>query len=171
MRDGALRFNLAHSHELAVYAFTRGCEVGIDLEHVRPLTDAEEIAGRFFSTRENAEFRSLPESFKLEAFYNCWTRKEAYLKATGDGLGRALDTFDVSLCPEAPVALLRVKGDQSEISRWSLWTLAPGSEYVAALAAERDDWCVACWEWRAPDEFIIRDGDGRFACQNRVSDV
>ncbi|HDQ72891.1 MAG TPA: 4'-phosphopantetheinyl transferase superfamily protein [Chloroflexi bacterium] len=155
MRDDALRFNLAHSHELAVYGFTRGREIGIDLEHLRPLTDAEEIVARFFSKRENAEFRSLPEGLKLEAFYNCWTRKEAYLKATGDGLGRALDTFDVSLLPGAPAALLRVDGDRAETTRWSLRTLVPDSEYVAALAAERDDWCVACWEWRAPGEATV----------------
>lgn len=155
MRDDTLRFNLAHSHELAVYAFTRKREIGIDLERVRPLTDAEEIAGRFFSTRENAEFRSLPENLKLEAFYNCWTRKEAYMKATGDGLGRALDTFDVSLLPGAPAALLHVDGDRAEAARWSLRTLAPDPEYVAALAAERDDWCVTCWKWRGPGEATV----------------
>jgi 4'-phosphopantetheinyl transferase len=150
MWDDALRFNLAHSHELAVYGVTRGREVGIDLERVRPLADAEGIVGRFLSTRENAEFRSLPESLKLEAFYNCWTRKEAYLKATGDGLGRALDTFDVSLLPGVPAALLHVDGDRAESARWALRTLAPGSEYVAALAVERDDWCMVRLQWRAP---------------------
>jgi len=155
MGNDALRFNLAHSHELAVYGFARGREIGIDLEYVRPLADAEEIAGRFFSAHENAKFRSLPESLKLEAFYNCWTRKEAYLKATGDGLGRALDAFDVSLLPGVPTALLRVEGDQAEPARWSLRTLAPGPGYVAALAVEGDGWCPACWEWRVPDESIV----------------
>lgn len=169
IRDDALRFNLAHSHELAVYAFTRSREIGIDLEYVRPLVDAEEIADRFFSARENAEFRSLSESLRLEAFYNCWTRKEAYLKATGDGLGRALGTFDVSLLPGAPAALFYVEGNQAETTRWSLRALAPGSEYVAALAVERDDWCMVYWEWHFPDESIVKDGGGRFTCQDRVS--
>jgi len=145
--DDACQFNLTHSHELAAYAFTRGREIGIDLEYVRPLADAEEIASRFFSARENAEFHSLPEDLKLEAFYNCWTRKEAYLKATGEGLGRDLDTFDVSLFPGAPAALLKVEGDQAEATRWSLRTLALDSEYVAALAVEGSGWRVAYWEW------------------------
>jgi len=157
MGNDAFRFNLAHSHELAVYAFTRGREIGIDLEYVRPLAGAEEIADRFFSARENSEFCSLPESLKLEAFYNCWTRKEAYLKATGDGLSRALDTFDVSLLPGAPAALLRVEGDQAEAARWSLRTLAPGPGYVAALAVEGDGWRMVCWEWHVPDESIAKD--------------
>jgi 4'-phosphopantetheinyl transferase len=171
IQGDAIRFNLAHSHELAVYGFTRGREIGIDLEYVRPLVDAEEIAGRFFSAREKAKFRSLPESLKLEAFYNCWTRKEAYLKATGDGLGRALDTFDVSLLPGKPVTLLRVEEDHAETARWSLRALAPDPEYVAALAVERDDWFMACWEWHLSDESIIKDRGGRFICQDRASGV
>jgi 4'-phosphopantetheinyl transferase len=144
-----LRFNLAHSHEMALYAFTRGREVGIDVEHVRPLSDVEEIAERFFSAHENAEFRSLPESQELEAFYNCWTRKEAYLKATGDGLTRPLDQFAVSLAPGDLARLLRVTGDPAEISRWSLQALAPAPGYVAAVAVEGP--ADRLTYWQCPD--------------------
>lgn len=143
-----LRFNLAHSHELALYAFTRDREIGVDLEYVRPMPDAVEIATRFFSTRENAVFRVLPKSQELEAFYNCWTRKEAYLKATGDGLARPLDQFAVSLTPGEPARLLHVEKDLlQEIARWSFQALKPAFSYVAAVAVEGHDWRLVCWQW------------------------
>lgn len=143
----ALRFNLAHSHELALYAFTCGRKIGIDLECIRPLSNAEEIAARFFSARENAVLRVLPESQELEAFYNCWTRKEAYLKATGDGLAQPLDQFDVSLAPGDPARLLHVEGEPLETDRWSLQSLVPGFGYVAAIAVEGRGWCLTYWQW------------------------
>ena len=86
----ALGFNLAHSNDLALYAFASGRKVGIDVEHVHPIPDAEQIAARFFSKYENAVLRELPESQRLEAFFNCWTRKEAFIKAIGDGLTSSL---------------------------------------------------------------------------------
>ena len=156
-----LQFNLAHSHELALYAFTRDREIGVDLEYVRPMPDAEEIAARFFSTRENAVFRVLPKSQKLEAFYNCWTRKEAYLKAIGDGLARPLDQFDVSLAPGDPAMLLHVEGDPLETARWSLQALTPAVGYVAAVAVEGRGWRLACWQWLEWDLFFVPT-DARF---------
>lgn len=143
----ALQFNLAHSHELALYAFTYGREIGIDLEYIRSMPDAEQIGARFFSMRENAALGVFPRSQKLEAFFNCWTRKEAYLKATGDGLARPLDQFDVSLSPGEPARLLHVEGDVQETARWSLQALAPACGYVATLAVEGHDWHLACWQW------------------------
>lgn len=145
--SATLRFNLAHSHEMALYAFTHGREIGIDLEYTRPLSDADEIAARFFSVRENAVFRSAPKSQELEVFYNCWTRKEAYLKATGEGLARPLNQFDVSLAPGEPAGLLHVEGDLEEATRWSIQALTPGPGYVAAVAAEGRDWCLVRWQW------------------------
>lgn len=131
----ALRFNLAHSHELALYAFTRGREIGVDLEHIRALPDAGQIAARFFSAGENAAWLALPESQRLEAFFNCWTRKEAYLKAGGDGLARPLDQFEVSLAPGEAVAL-RVQGQVEETARWRLQAIDAADGYIAALAVE-----------------------------------
>lgn len=142
-----LWFNLAHSHELALYAFTRDREIGVDLEYVRPMPDAVEIATRFFSTRENTVFRVLPKSQELEAFYNCWTRKEAYLKATGDGLARPLDQFTVSLAPGDPARLLHVEGESLETARWLLQSLVLGFGYVAAVAVEGRGWRLAYWRW------------------------
>jgi 4'-phosphopantetheinyl transferase len=101
-----LQFNLAHSNEIAVYAFTCGRQVGIDVEYIRPIPDVEQIAVRFFSVGENAALCALPESLRLEAFFNCWTRKEAYIKAIGDGLSHPLNQFQVSLAPGEAARLL-----------------------------------------------------------------
>ncbi|MFL7793851.1 MAG: 4'-phosphopantetheinyl transferase superfamily protein [Anaerolineae bacterium] len=142
----ALRFNLAHSHELALYAFTRGREVGVDLERVRPLPDAGEIAARFFSRRENAELEGIPDCRKLEAFFTYWTCKEAYIKATGDGLARNLDQVEVSLAP-GPARLLSVGGALEEAARWSLLAMNPASGYVAAVAFEGHRCQLGLWQW------------------------
>jgi 4'-phosphopantetheinyl transferase len=145
-----LRFNLAHSHDLALYAVTRGREIGVDLEWVgRPVPDAATIAEHYFSAAERARLRALPELLRHEAFYNCWTRKEAYLKARGEGLSLPLDQFDVSLAPGEPAALLSSHGDPGEVVRWTLWALIPGPGYVAALAVEGGDWQLECWDWEA----------------------
>ena len=138
LTDGhSLCFNMSHSHGLALFAFTWSRRVGVDVECVRPMPDAEEIAQRFFSPQENAVFRTVPASKKLEAFFNCWTRKEAFLKAIGDGLSRSLDSFEVSLFPGEPAQLLGVGGDPLEASRWHLRALAPAHGYVGAFVVER----------------------------------
>ena len=146
--DGnAIRFNVSHSHEVALYAVTRGREIGIDVECIRPISEADQIAERLFSTREHAVFRALPAHESIGAFFTCWTRKEAYLKALGDGLARPLDEFDVLLAPGKPARLLYVQGDEEEVSRWSLRELTPAPGYAAALAVEADGWHLKCWNW------------------------
>jgi 4'-phosphopantetheinyl transferase len=143
-----LCFNLSHAGGLALYAVAKGREVGIDLECSRPIPDAEQIAKRFFSPRENTVLQTIPSIMKQEAFFNCWTRKEAYIKATGDGLARPLDQFDVSLRPGEPAKLLSVDGDAREASRWSLRELTPAPSYLAAIAVEGHGWRLACWCWQ-----------------------
>src|SRR5260370_493417 len=91
--DASLRFNLSHSHSLALYAITHQRELGVDLEFIRPEVVEEPIAERFFSAAEDAVLRCLPASLQPEAFFNCWTRKEAYIKAKGEGLTIPLDAF------------------------------------------------------------------------------
>jgi 4'-phosphopantetheinyl transferase len=142
-----LCFNIAHSHELALYAVAQGQEVGVDIEHVHSIYELEQMAERFFSSREVAVLRALPPDQKQEAFFNCWTRKEAYIKAIGDGLSRPLDQFDVSLAPGEPARLLNVAGDSQEASRWSIRALMPASGYVAALAVAGHGWRLQCWQW------------------------
>ena len=135
--DGhSICFNMSDSNGLALFAFTRGREVGVDVEYIRPMHDSESIAERLFSPKENAALRAVPPSKKLEAFFNCWTRKEAFLKATGDGLARPLDEFEVSLAMGEQAGLLSIEGDLLEASRWRLVGLAPAPGYVGALVVE-----------------------------------
>jgi len=152
-----LCFNLSHSQELALFAVTRDREIGVDLECVRPISDAEQIAERFFSAQENAVFRALPRNQKQQAFFNCWTRKEAYIKARGEGLSLPLKQFDVSLIPGEPAKLLSIRGDPEEASKWSLQALSPAPGYVAALAVEGHGWDLACWRWTESSESQIKD--------------
>ncbi len=152
----ALQFNAAHSHELALYAFAWGCQVGIDVEYVHLVPDAEEIAARFFSVRENAALRLLPEEQRQMGFFYCWTRKEAYIKAIGDGLSYPLDRFDVSLGGEEGLQSLDIDGDPGESGRWSLQAFIPAPGYVAALAVEGHDWQPVYWQY--PEVEILAPG-------------
>ncbi len=125
-----LQFNVSHAGGLVLIAVTRGCEVGVDIENVRELKDIDLIARRFFSVRENAALQQLPATHRPEAFFRCWTRKEAFIKASGEGLSRPLDSFDVAL--DGPAALLRVDGDDA--SRWTLHDVYPAPGYTGAVA-------------------------------------
>jgi 4'-phosphopantetheinyl transferase len=146
-----LRFNLTHSHELALLAVTLGRDIGVDIEHIRDNLerDGELLAERFFSPREVAALRSLPAELRREAFFHCWTRKEAYIKANGQGLSLPLDQFDVSLHPGEPAALLATQHDPAQAQRWSLVSLAPAEGYVGALAVEGHSWRLTCGHWPA----------------------
>ena len=144
--DG-IRFNVSHSHGVALYAVTRGREVGIDLERIRDDVAVVEIAQRFLSSPEVAMLLSLPTEAQRHAFFRCWTRKEAYIKARGEGLSLLLDQFDLSLASGEPDAILGTQRDPSETSRWSLQELTPAPGYVAALAVEAHGWRLTCWQW------------------------
>jgi 4'-phosphopantetheinyl transferase len=146
---GGLRFNLAHSQGLALYAVTRDREVGVDLEYVRVDVARERIAEQFFSLGEVAVLRALPEADQMEAFFNCWTRKEAYVKARGDGLSLPLDLFDVSMAPGEPAVLLSTRDDPAEASRWLLREISPGPGYKAAVAVEGGFIELKLWQWPA----------------------
>jgi 4'-phosphopantetheinyl transferase len=143
-----IRFNLSHSGELALVGITLDRDIGVDLEEVRSFDDIDRLAERFFSPGENAHLRALPDAARLEAFFCCWTLKEAYVKATGDGLGRATESFDVAFARGEPVRLLSVEGDSGEASRWRLGGLAPALGYVGAAAVEGHDWSIAFWDLR-----------------------
>jgi 4'-phosphopantetheinyl transferase len=143
--DDDIRFNLSHSHGLALYAVARGREVGVDLEYCRRRVAFREIAERFFSPREVETFRRLPEHLRREAFFNCWTRKEAFIKAVGEGLSFPLDALDVSLTPGEPAALLGVRDTGRQAAHWALRELQPAPGYVGAVAAEGPSWQLRCW--------------------------
>ncbi|HEY7780921.1 MAG TPA: 4'-phosphopantetheinyl transferase superfamily protein, partial [Ktedonobacterales bacterium] len=126
-----LRFNVSHSHGRALFAFARGHEVGVDLEFRRALADAGAIARRYFAAGERAALEALPPEARAEAFFTCWARKEAYIKGTGGGMITLLRTFEVSLAPGAPAALLAVPADPSAVGQWSLYDPPPIPGYAA----------------------------------------
>jgi 4'-phosphopantetheinyl transferase len=156
-----IRFNLSHSHGVALYAIARRREVGVDLEFVRPDLEFEQIAERFFSRRERTTLRALPTEMHQFAFFLCWTRKEAYIKAKGEGLSLPLAQFDVSLTPGQPAALLNTRPDSDEARRWSLHELNLASGYVAALAVEGNRGAVCRWQWPQTWESSSRPGGKR----------
>jgi len=129
-----LQFNLSHSEHCAVYAIALDCEVGVDVEHIEKLPDMDSVARRFFSQAEVADLQSVPPELHAQAFYNCWTRKEAYIKAVGSGLSLPLDQFRVSLLPGQPAALLSFEDDTDSASRWSIQDLRLWDGFVGALA-------------------------------------
>src|SRR5215216_1086042 len=142
-----LNFNLSHSDSMALYAITRNMEIGVDVERVRSDFDYEEIAKRFFSANEVAILHTIPTEKKLEAFYTCWTRKEAYIKAYGKGLSLPLDSFDVSFAPWEPAMLLITKVEPQERSLWTLLDVEPGPGYRGALAVKGIGCSFRYWEW------------------------
>ena len=138
-----LRFNLSHSGEMALYAFSRNRELGVDIEWTqRRLEDEEQIAKRFFSTREADTLLRLPAPVRKTAFFDCWTRKEAYIKAYGKGLSIPLNQFEVTLVPGEVARLQTITGDPTH---WTIQPLTPGDKYTAALVVEGAGWEVKCW--------------------------
>ena len=135
-----LNFNLAHSRGVALYAFTRLGEIGVDIEYIRPEFPDQEIARRFFSASEITSLESLPIETRPQAFFNCWTRKEAFIKAKGVGLSLPLDEFDVTLDPAEPAELLRTSWDENEAGQWSLRAIETAPGYAAAVAVRAHDW-------------------------------
>jgi len=142
-----IHFNVSHSDGVALFAFSRDHEIGVDIERVRGIDDVEQIASRFFSKEENDTFRILSYQKKKEAFFNCWTRKEAYIKATGAGMAYPLDQFEVSLTPGEPARLLGIMEDRQAAERWSIYALHPAAGYKAALAVESRGLKLSCHEW------------------------
>ena len=141
-----LNFNLSHSGSMALYAITQNMEIGVDIERIHSDFEYEEIAQRFFSVNDVAVLRTTPTEKKPEAFYNCWTRKEAYIKALGKGLSLPLDSFEVSFAPwESP--LLITKAGPQERSLWTLLNLKPGPGYMGALAVKGIGCGFRYWEW------------------------
>lgn len=143
LRDGQLawlKFNVAHSHELALFGFSRARNLGVDLEFIREDLADEQVAERFFSPGEVAALRALPAAAKREGFFNCWTRKEAYLKARGEGLSMPLAEFAVSLAPGDEAVLLNNQLEPAEVARWSMRSIDVPTGYVAALVAEGQGW-------------------------------
>lgn len=138
--DAWLTFNLAHSRDLALFAFSREREIGVDLEFIRNDVAEDELAERFFSESEVQTLRALPHGQQRQGFFNCWTRKEAYIKARGAGLSMSLAEFAVSLVPGDEAALLHNRAEPAELKRWAMKVVDVPAGYAGALVAEGQDW-------------------------------
>jgi 4'-phosphopantetheinyl transferase len=141
-----IRFNLSHTADLALFAVALDRELGIDIEHEARPVNARRIADRFFAAEEAAWLRRLPPEDHLQAFYRCWTRKEAYAKAVGEGLRLILRRFQITRREGDPVARVYVKGDPAQTDRWSIYDLEPGAGYVGALAVEGRPRQIRFWQ-------------------------
>lgn len=139
LASSSLRFNVSHHREFAIYAFTSGREVGIDIEEVRHLPDADDIADFIFSPHEREMYNALDARDKARGFFNCWTRKEAFIKALGAGLSYPLGSFDVSLAPDEPAQFLQIRGAPDRGCGWRLHAFEPRPGLVAAVAAPQND--------------------------------
>lgn len=140
-----LRFNLAHSHGVALCGIVRNREIGVDLERIDRAFEVQQIAEHFFSRRECSQLSALPSRLQLQGFFNCWTRKEAYVKALGDGLIIRLDSFDVTLVPGKQVEL-------SNGSRGSWAIYAPGiAGYAAAVVVQGVACDLKLKKWKSPE--------------------
>lgn len=145
LQNHELEFNLSHSGDRALVALTLGHNVGVDVERIRAELERDKIAGRFFSPKETDELMAFPPDQRDLAFFNCWSRKEAYIKALGLGLSLPLDSFDVSL--DEPAILRATRPDPDEAARWTLLSLQVEPGYTAAVAVEGQCLEFRLWDW------------------------
>ncbi|PYV33633.1 MAG: 4-phosphopantetheinyl transferase, partial [Acidobacteria bacterium] len=148
-----LKFNLSHSVGFALIAVATASNVGVDLEYIRAQSDYVDIARHFFSAGEVDYLTRLPSWLCAETFFGCWTKKEAYLKASGEGLAIPLNSFSVPLTTapaHTPVDLYVPSNNIAPTKRWSLYTLRPARGYAGALAIEGTGWRLRQWQWRMP---------------------
>jgi len=148
--EQTLEFNLSHSADFALVAVSGAEQVGIDIEQIRQGISSHVIARQYFSKREVADLEQVPIEKRVAAFFTCWTRKEAYIKAQGLGLSLPLESFDVSLSPDEPAFLRATRPDAREAARWKLLSLDVDPHYAAAAAVENcRDLEFRFWDWNS----------------------
>lgn len=147
-RAAALHFNWSHAGDLALFAITAAGDVGVDVERTERFADIDAVAGRVFSPAELADYLAHEGDARRIAFFNGWTRKEAFIKATGEGMTRALKGFDVVITPGEPPAVRRIEDHADDVARWSLHAFEPVSGYVAAVAVRAPDVRPRLMTWR-----------------------
>jgi 4'-phosphopantetheinyl transferase len=146
--ETGLEFNVSHSGHLLLLAVALDRPVGIDVELLRPVEELSSIARQFFSAREVAELNRIPEPLQLVGFLNCWTRKEAILKAAGGGITQHLDRFSVALAPGRPPALIESEVPAFRSKNWRVVELRPATDSIAALAIHGGPARIRCWRWQ-----------------------
>jgi 4'-phosphopantetheinyl transferase len=145
--ETAICFNLSHSGKLALYAIARSMEIGIDIERIRTDFECMEVANRFFSHGETDALRSVPDDRQHVAFFDGWTRKEAFIKAIGEGMSFPLSQLELTLAPNELAHLISIVGDSPAAARFCLQDLDVGSGYAAALVVEGTNCQIGCWQW------------------------
>jgi len=144
--DHLLEFNVSHSQELVVYAFSYGRSLGIDIEYCRPTRNIELIS-HSFSDVEQKQLSELPREQQLKGFYQCWTRKEAFIKAAGKGFALRLKSFDVSLDPTSSPKILRIDSPEEQVQDWSLQDIPVPEEYAGALVVKNWHWTPLYYQY------------------------
>jgi 4'-phosphopantetheinyl transferase len=144
--ESRLHFNVSHSDGMALFGVTLDRGIGVDVERIRHDFEVLTIAKRFFSSTEQRDFLSLPPAQQHRAFFDCWTRKEAYVKALGDGLSHPLHQFDVSLAPGEPARLTATRPDAHEACRWTMAAPDVGAGYAAAIVVKAKNLEITCQE-------------------------
>ena len=135
LAGGGLRFNVSHSDRYALLAIVDDAEIGVDIEQLRALRDMDAVAERVFSAAEREVLAGVGPNRKVETFFAGWTRKEAYIKARGEGIGMLQD-IEVALAPDDAPRLIRVDGQPAELQRWSIQALSPVSGFAGAVCVE-----------------------------------
>jgi 4'-phosphopantetheinyl transferase len=145
-----LWFNLSHSGDLVIAGLARDVEIGVDVEKLRDMPSALELAERFFTRSEHSRLLALPEAARSEAFLRCWTYKEAYLKAVGTGISEDLDGVEATMNPDERPQLISIGGDRSQAQAWSLLTCEPCPGYAAAVVLPAGEWTLNLHRYRCP---------------------
>ncbi len=148
-----LSFNLSHSGNVSLLALAEDKELGIDIERIDRTVNVDEVSRRFFSRMEVAQILGLPPELRKPAFFVCWARKEAFVKAVGRGLSLPLDRFSVSCGPGEPAALLEGGDEENELPRWVLLDLPSVPGFATALAGEVPIEHVTCRRWECAGEY------------------
>ncbi|ACK73661.1 4'-phosphopantetheinyl transferase [Gloeothece citriformis PCC 7424] len=133
---GGIKFNLSHSENMSLYGITRNSLIGVDIEYLRPVEDVAKLAQRFFCPREYEVISSLASGEIEKAFFRAWTAKEAFLKATGEGIGGGLDQVEIDLTTQESVKFLKIGNHTEAVNEWSLFPLMPAEGYIGAVVVK-----------------------------------
>jgi 4'-phosphopantetheinyl transferase len=139
-REVPLEFNVSHSGDWVLIGLAAGTRIGVDVERIRPLSDLHRLTERFFAPAEARAVLELPPELQPTAFFDCWTRKESFIKAIGTGMQTALDRFEVEARPGRPPALISIDGSAEAAERWRIWSRAPDDGHRAAVAVGGPLW-------------------------------